>query len=275
MAATAFSLVVFLGVLDYLTGPDLLFFLFYLIPVFLGTWFVGKWAGITLSILSAVAWSLADLTSVRMISNTLIPTWNLAMEGGLFLCASYVLSMLRASLEQEREAARIDYLTGAVTGRYCRELADRELDRMRRYDRPFTVAYMDLDNFKTVNDMFGHSTGDAVLKQVVKTVGENIRNTDTIARLGGDEFVILFPETGAETATAALAKVRMQLLRTMEANRWPVTFSFGMVTFISPPDSVDQMIKLTDKLMYTAKNSGKNTIEHTVFYGPGREDLQP
>jgi diguanylate cyclase (GGDEF)-like protein len=182
--------------------------------------------------------------------------------------------MLKTSLERAEEAARIDYLTGAATGRYFRELADRELDRMRRYDHPFTAAYLDLDNFKAVNDTFGHDTGDALLKTVVKTIGENIRSTDIIARMGGDEFVILFPETGAETAKTALAKVQEQLLRAMEQNRWPVTFSFGMVTFISPPESVDQVIRLTDKLMYTVKNSGKNTIEHTVFYGPGQEDLQ-
>ncbi len=274
VAATAFLLVILLGVLDYITGPDLLIFLFYLIPVFLGTWFVGKWAGITLAILSALAWSLSDLLSVHMISNMIIPVWNLVIEGAFFLGAGYVLSMLKTSLEQAQEAARIDYLTGAVTGRYCRDLADRELERMRRYDHSFTMVYMDLDNFKAVNDMFGHSVGDAVLKQVVKTVIENIRNTDTIARMGGDEFVILFPETEAETAKAALAKVQVQLSRAMEVNKWPVTFSFGMVTFISPPESSDQMIKIADKLMYVAKNSGKNAIEHSVYYGPAREDPQ-
>jgi diguanylate cyclase (GGDEF)-like protein len=274
MAATAFSLVVLLGAIDYLTGPDLSVFIFYLIPVFLGTWFVGKWAGIALSVCSAATWSLADLMSFRMMSNAIIPTWNLATEVIFLLGAGYVLAMLKASLERAQEAARIDYLTGAATGRYFRELADRELDRMRRYDHPFTVTYLDLDNFKAVNDTFGHDAGDALLKQVVKTIGENIRSTDIIARMGGDEFVILFPETGAETANTALAKVREQLLRAMEQNRWPVTFSFGMVTFISPPESVDQAIRLTDKLMYTVKNSGKNTIEHTVFYGPKQKDLQ-
>jgi diguanylate cyclase (GGDEF)-like protein len=274
MAAIAFSLVIFLGAIDYLTGPDLSVFIFYLIPVFLGTWFVGKGAGIALSVFSAATWFLADLMSFRVMSNAFISTWNLTTEVIFLLGAGYVLSMLKTSLERAEEAARIDYLTGAVTGRYFRELADRELDRMRRYNHPFTAAYMDLDNFKAVNDTFGHEAGDELLKQVVKTVIENIRSTDIIARMGGDEFVILFPETGTETAKTALAKVREHLLWAMKQDRWPVTFSFGMVTFISPPESVDQVIRLTDKLMYTVKNSGKNTIEHTVFYGPGQEDLQ-
>ncbi len=270
----AFSSVVFLGVIDYLSGPDLSVFIFYLIPVFLGTWFVGKGAGIALSVFSAAMWFLADRMSFRVISNAYVSTWNLSTEVIFLLGAGYVLSMLKTSLERAEQTARIDYLTGAVTGRYFRELADRELDRMRRYNHPFTAAYMDLDNFKAVNDKFGHDAGDALLKQVVKIIIENIRSTDIIARMGGDEFAILFPETGAETAKTALAKVQMHLLWAMEQDRWPVTFSFGMVTFINPPESVDQVIRLADKLMYAVKNSGKNTIEHTVYYGPGQNGPQ-
>ena len=140
-----------------------------------------------------------------------------------------------------------------------------EINRARRYDHPFTVVSIDLDNFKTVNDCFGHSTGDILLRLVARTIQQNIRVTDTVARLGGDEFAILLPETGRNVAEAILRKVQNINLDIMRRHGWPVTFSIGVATFTSPPSAVDETLRISDQLMYSAKNSGKNSIQYEVF----------
>jgi diguanylate cyclase (GGDEF)-like protein len=258
---TAILLVAFIGVIDYVTGPDLSVFIFYLIPVFMGTWFIGKRTGILLALLSAATWSLAD----RIYTHALLPYWNLAMEVIFFMLMTFILSVLKKSLETERQLARIDYLTGAINRRYFIELAESEIRRAQRYQRPFSTAYIDVDNFKTINDNLGHHEGDELLTIMVSTIRAHIRTTDIIARLGGDEFIILFPETDIETAQKAIEKLQLQLMNVMAQRNWPATFTIGMVTFLYPPQSVDQLIKLADDLMYRGKSKGKNTITYEVF----------
>jgi diguanylate cyclase (GGDEF)-like protein len=183
---------------------------------------------------------------------------------GYFLILTFVLSALKNALEKEKELSRIDFLTRVGNGRYFIELANMEINRARRYEHPLTVAYIDLDNFKTINDRFGHSTGDNLLRLVADTIKNNIRLTDTVVRMGGDEFAILLPETGPELAEAITRKIQKINLELMQKNGWPVTFSIGVVTFISPPSTVDEILKRSDNLMYSAKNNGKNTIKYEV-----------
>jgi diguanylate cyclase (GGDEF)-like protein len=184
---------------------------------------------------------------------------------GSFFILTFILSTLKNTLRQEKEYSRTDFLTGTRNRRYFIELLKMEIHRARRYDRPFTVVCIDLDNFKTVNDCFGHSTGDILLRLVAHTLQQNIRATDTVARLGGDEFAILLPETGRDVAEAILQKVQKINLEIMHRHGWPVTLSIGVVTFTSPPSAVDETLRISDQLMYSAKNSGKNGIQYEVF----------
>ncbi len=257
----ALVLVLFFGFIDYVTGPDLSIFVLYLIPVFLGTWFIGIWAGALLSFLSALAWSLAD----RIYANAIVPYWNLAVEVSSFLVLTYILAVLKQSLDNEKLLARTDYLTGTVNRRHFIELAEMEMSRVQRYRHPFSVVYIDVDNFKTINDTLGHHVGDSLLRRIADTIREDTRTTDVLARLGGDEFVILFPETGYETAQSAVEKIKNRLTKVMKAHQWPVTFSFGMVTFNEPPSSVDQIITIADGLMYDVKKRGKNGVRSEIF----------
>jgi diguanylate cyclase (GGDEF)-like protein len=164
---------------------------------------------------------------------------------------------------QERELARTDYLTGAVNGRSFAELAEAEINRARRNEHPFSVAFMDVDDFKLVNDREGHSAGDRLLQLVSDTIRHNVRNVDTVARLGGDEFAVLMPETGDDAAQVVIRRVRRELLDVVKRRGWPVTFSVGVVTWDIPPTSVDDVLRAADDLMYTAKRLGKNTVRHT------------
>jgi diguanylate cyclase (GGDEF)-like protein len=261
----AFTLVITIGITDYVTGTDFSVLIYYVVPVFIATWFISASAGFVISISCVVAWALADRIFLRTFTSAFIPYWNLTMYLGFLFVTTYFLRLLKTSLEQERQVARTDFLTRAVSRRHFLELAESEINRARRYTHPFTAVYIDIDNFKTINDTFGHDIGDELLIHVVATIKDQVRTSDIVARLGGDEFMIFFPETGAETAMAAIDKVRRVLLLAMGKNNWLVTFSFGMVTFATPPWSVDHMIKLTDDLMYEGKKSGKNMIKHEVY----------
>jgi diguanylate cyclase (GGDEF)-like protein len=262
IASAGILLVLVLWCVDYATGPDFSFVVFYLFPVFLVTWFAGKNAGIAISLMSGLAWFIADVLTATAETHPSIPYLNLATKLGFFLIVNLTVSSLKTSLERERELARTDYVTHVANSRFFAEIALQEIKRAGRYQHPFSVAYLDIDDFKSVNDQWGHSTGDKVLAVVASTIQDNIRSTDSVARLGGDEFGLLLPETGYDAADVVVQKVRQSLLSAMGENRWPVTFSIGVVTFRTPPDSVDGMLKVADAFMYSVKHSGKNRIKH-------------
>ncbi len=257
--------VLLVGILNHLAGPEISTTIFYLIPIVLVTWFTRRSIGFIFSILSALTWLIADLTSGTTHLNSDIPYWNGVARLGSFFILTFILSTLKNTLKQEKEYSRTDFLTGTRNRRYFIELLHMEINRARRYDHPFTVVCIDLDNFKTVNDCFGHSTGDMILRSVARTLQENIRVTDTLARLGGDEFAILLPETGRSVAKTILRKVRKINLDIMRRHGWPVTLSIGVVTFARPPSTVDETLQKADRLMYAAKNSGKDGIRYEIF----------
>ncbi len=250
-----------IGILDYYSGPELGVSIFYLLPISLLTWFVGLGGGLAASFAGALTWLSADLLHNKSYVNNLTPYWNATVRLGFFA----VIVLLQYALKNEQLRARVDPLTRIGNRRYFFQAANLELERSRRYSRPFTVAYMDLDNFKTVNDMFGHKTGDSLLKTVSKTIKDNVRSTDTAARLGGDEFALLLPETEADAAREFINKLNVQLIDAMQKKNWPVTFSIGAMTFISPPDSVDDMVAKVDAIMYSVKKAGKNNMRFEVF----------
>ncbi|MBI5879868.1 MAG: diguanylate cyclase [Chloroflexi bacterium] len=241
----------------------------YLIPIVLVTWRLGWPTGVVLSLICTGAGLASDLLIGVPRASLLAPYASAALRFAQFLLATFVLARLKSSLEREKGLARTDDLTGLANSRMFVELARSEINRARRYKRPMSVAYIDLDNFKAVNDNFGHQTGDLVLRAVADGIRSHIRTVDSSARLGGDEFAILLPETGVDAAAFVLAKLRGELLRLMEQRSWQITFSIGLMTFISPPESVNEMVRLADALMYEVKKSGKNSIRQSQSPGVG------
>lgn len=256
--------VLVVGLLDFITGEEIGFSIFYLLPVSLAAWYVSTNAGVVLGIASAVTWFLADLTTGHTYSNTFIPIWNATMRLGFFLAIVFTLAIIKNAYTREKGLARTDSLTGVVNTRYFYDLADRELERAKRYGRPFSVAYMDLDNFKEVNDIYGHGVGDELLCFVAGTIRDNIRKSDIIARLGGDEFILLLPELKDGEAGKVMEKLRELILVGMPQYRFPVTISVGLITYILPPDSVEGMVREADTLMYSVKNTTKDAIRHEI-----------
>jgi diguanylate cyclase (GGDEF)-like protein len=186
------------------------------------------------------------------------------MQLGTSVALVLMLSALRARLEGEEALARTDALTGIANRRSFLERASHEIERARRHRRPLTIVYVDVDDFKNVNDHMGHVEGDALLISVARTLRAGIRAVDAVARLGGDEFGLLLPETDPAESGALLARLRADLLAGMH-DRWGVGLSVGAATFLSPPASTDEMMARADELMYAAKREEKGSIRLGVY----------
>ncbi len=246
--------------LDMHQGDELTISLFYLVPIGLATWFIGRWAGLVLALLSAGLWLVADLNRPSGPYTPRMSFWADGSELGFTLALALTLAALRNALDREKTLARLAPLTGVANRRGFYDVAERELARARRHALPLTLVYMDLDEFKAVNDRFGHQTGDRLLRTVADTLRRHLRATDLVARLGGDEFALLLFETSLSAARDPLDTLHRALRDAMRAHQWPVTFSIGAVSFPTPPDSVDRMIHEADTLMYTVKNGGKDRL---------------
>jgi diguanylate cyclase (GGDEF)-like protein len=202
---------------------------------------------------------------VNVFSNAIIPYLNETFRLLIFMVITFIIHKLRSALENQKELARTDPLTSVANRRAFYDLANLEINKARRYQTPISFLYLDIDNFKKVNDNFGHQIGDKLLRSVANTIENNIRAIDLIVRFGGDEFGILLAETGAESATQVVGKLKKKLLELVWTNGWPVTFSIGVTTFTSPPGSIDEMIDAADAQMYFAKQNGKNRTQYKII----------
>lgn len=258
----ALLLVAGIGYIDNWTGHRVGFSIFYLAPISLATWKAGKGAGVIAAIPCAVSWFLADFSAGEAYS---YPVWNTGIRLGFLLVIVFLLSRTRTVLDSEKRLARTDSLTGIRNRRAFLELLAMEVSRSERFNRPFSIAFIDCDNFKFVNDRFGHKEGDALLRTLADTLQQNVRKMDVIARFGGDEFAVLMPETLDGLAREVMSRVQNSLLEAMRRSNWPVTFSMGIATFLEPRHSADELIAEVDGLMYSAKNRGKNTIAQESY----------
>lgn len=260
----SYLLVIIIGVLDMITGYVLGFSIFYLIPIVLTAWITGASQAILISFVSAFVWISADLLANHEYLSLFVMAWNTGIRLGFFVTVSVILSKLKMSLEREKMLARKDFLTGLSNNQAFMEIVTEETRRTRRYPRPMTLVYIDCDQFKDINDTYGHETGNHLLQEVALTIMKSIRVTDKAGRLGGDEFVILLPETNSEESQAVIRRLKDGLTRAMQHNGWKVTFSIGVATFLTALDSVSEMIIQADRLMYAAKKEGKNrAVFHT------------
>jgi diguanylate cyclase (GGDEF)-like protein len=267
VSGSAAAAVLLIAALDHATGPGVSLILFYLVPVALVSWYEGLVAGIAISVFASLLLFLTRPHGSWSPEPEHFRYWNVLMRFGVFVVIAYVVSMqaeIRDLLHREKEQSRRDDLTGAVNRRAFIDLLSTEIQRLSRYGRHFSLAYIDLDNFKTVNDRRGHASGDRLLRIVAETLRKTIRASDVVARLGGDEFAILLPEAEASSAEAVIRKVRGTVDEVLREGRWDVTMSIGLLTCERPPDSCDHALRQADALMYRAKSDGKNRVCHEV-----------
>jgi diguanylate cyclase (GGDEF)-like protein/PAS domain S-box-containing protein len=176
----------------------------------------------------------------------------------------YMQDALNAAYEHEKLLARIDPLTGAANQRSFDELAQREIERAHRYRYPFTLGYFDLDDFKAINDEFGHKAGDEILKALVRYADANLRKTDLFARLGGDEFAFILVDTGPELARTIISRFQEESELQIPGNGRHVTFSIGALTCMDASLSLEKVMEMVDNLMYVAKRDGKAGAKYAV-----------
>jgi diguanylate cyclase (GGDEF)-like protein len=258
-----------LGIIDYFTGVELSISLFYLFPISLASWLIGKRPGQVAALFAAIIWQTSNLLAGEQVSPFVL-FWNTAVRLGIFLTYSTLLSEFHILLEHQTELSRTDSLTGILNRRAFYEAASAELNKTDRYQRPLTVAFIDLDNFKAVNDASGHLVGDKLLLRVAERIKLQLRGTDSVARLGGDEYALLLPETNEAAAEIVIPRLQIALIDEMAEAKWPVTFSIGILTCNTAPPSAQDTIHLADQLMYAAKQRGKNCIEYGSYPNQGK-----
>jgi diguanylate cyclase (GGDEF)-like protein len=185
------------------------------------------------------------------------------------------------SYAEAREQSIRDSLTGAYNHRHFQEVLQRELGRAERVGRPLAVLMLDIDDFKSINDRFGHPVGDAILQGIVAEIRSEVRgDMDLLARYGGDEFALVLPETPMSEAVLVAERVRRRIderLFRMPDSRdvLRVTVSIGLASY--PDDSTEKrsLVGKADAALYRAKHGGKNAVVSTSEAGPGQLPLLP
>jgi diguanylate cyclase (GGDEF)-like protein len=234
----------------------------YIIVVLLASWYGSSKTGISLSII------ISAFLLISSSGDELSYFYNNSKIAVIFavnFSVAILVTNFRNVYGFEAEAADTDTLTGVHSLRsFYAEIAN-EILRSRRYEHRFSLAYIDVDDFKKINDTLGHHEGDRLLIELANCLTTSLRATDTVARIGGDEFVCLMPETEETQAKSAILNVESSLKKGMSKKNWNVSFSIGLVTFDTLPEDVHEALKVADELMYSVKKSKKNAIAYKVW----------
>lgn len=263
---TCMGLIAFLGSLRTATDAELAFASLAMIPVLVMAWIGGRFAGITMAFLAAGMWFVADIYVAREFSASWIPWLNGMIRFLTYGLVVILVVQVRLQYAREREYARKDALTGLFNRRAFVATGEAEVERALRYKSHLCVIFLDLDNFKVLNDTKGHETGDLALQATATALLDASRSTDCVARIGGDEFAVIFPEINFDAAERAAHKLFSAV--NLALNRYEsVGASVGVAWFETPAQSFAEMLKIADDLMYTVKAGGKNNLLARRYLG--------
>lgn len=265
MLAAGLSIVALLGLADFATGWELSFSIFYLVPIAISAWGAGPRGGLLVASVSVAVGFGTDYLAGSAYSSDLVHLWNVMARLGVFVTVALTLVALRSALDHARAQAGMDSLTGLPNARHFFTQLDGELRDAARRDTPLTLAFIDLDNFKSVNDTLGHRAGDEVLRAMAAVLHAALRAHDKVGRLGGDEFAILLPHTALAEAQLALARVMQAADAEIVAHGWPISLSIGAVAVERGSASSEDLMHAADELMYRVKRAGKGSLAVEPF----------
>ncbi len=263
IAVAALAGIGVVAAVDLLTGVEYRVYPLYFMPLSVAAWYLGRSGALTAAALCALAWVVSNYAAGLRFSTPSVWVVNFLMQATAFVVVGMLIAAVRKAAARADQLGRTDSLTSLGNSRAFYEEARLILELARRYRHEVTLAYIDLDNFKAVNDTLGHHGGDDVLRRTAAVIRQCIRASDVAARLGGDEFVVLLPETGQEVSGGVLERLRSQLAKAFDEGPCPVTASVGAVSFAEPPREVDELVRQADAAMYAAKAAGKNRVQQT------------
>jgi diguanylate cyclase (GGDEF)-like protein len=255
VAAVCVGLALIAGGLEQFSGMAGTLWVLILLPVAMASWYVGwRWGaavgclGAGLGMLVPAGPSGAEI-GVRM---ALVVAFALLTETG------------RSRMEVSREPIRSDPSTGLANGRALLDSVGQEVERAQRYGRPFTVAYVAVENLPTVRHRSGEAAAEEVMRRIAHHIRGSLRGVDLAARLRGREFALLLPETGVDAARSVLSRIERSLSASLADDPLSVGFSIGAVTWISSELPVKALHQRTYQLMYAARQAGTR-LEHEVL----------
>lgn len=254
------GLVGLIACLHYVTGLAYEFNSFYAIPILASAWLLDAAACAALAVACLAAWAMADIQLGGEQSGLLPLAVNTTTRAFTIILVIVTIKRLRRALQSEWDNSRKDQLTGLCNRRLYYELGATVLEIARRQSLPVTMAFMDLDRFKEVNDTLGHAAGDDLLRTVSAVMQDHFRSEDVLARLGGDEFAAIMPGLTAADARMRLESLRETIRAAMSERRWPVTLSIGAASFAVVEGGIDAMVNAADKAMYEAKAAGRDRL---------------
>lgn len=240
---------------DVLTGADVGFMALYVAPVALAAWSVGRGAALGLAVVTTAATAVTDM---HVGEDPRVLAWNLGMQVLALWALAALVVELREALLAERRRAETDLLTGLHSRAAFLAAAQHELARARRFNRPMTLVYIDLDDFKLVNDTLGHGAGDRVLQRVGATFKNELRALDLAGRLGGDEFALVLPELSHADAVATVQRLKLRLAAATAGLDVSLGFSFGLASVPAEDGDLDRLIRVADERMYSDKGARKH-----------------
>ena len=212
-----------------------------------------------LAFFAAAMWAISDIASERQFSAIWVPWLNALTRLMTYSLVVLLAAQVRLQLEREHELATRDALTGLQNRWAFLDAGASEVERSRRYAHPIAVVFLDLDDFKQLNDTKGHDAGDAALRVTAEAMLGVLRSSDRVARLGGDEFAVLLPEIEYDAAVEAGRKISTAVNITLQEFP-PVTASVGVAWFGTSDRTFPAMVKAADELMYEVKQNGKGDI---------------
>lgn len=269
----AFACLAAVGYSDFRTGYEISFAVFYLIPVGVLAWSDGARAALMMAVLSSIVWYSAEIAAGYPYTHAAIPVWNAFVRLVFFVLVAILFARQRTRLKSESILARTDPLTSLWNRRVLIEQLEHDLALCERTGQTLALAYIDLDDFKQINDRHGHAIGDDVLRAIAAAITSNERRSDTAARLGGDEFAIVVPGTDEHGVREFLRRLTNAIESSELLRRYGVTCSVGAIIFHDLHLAAADALAVADKLMYSVKHGGKSSV--CIARWPATDDEAP